>query len=66
MNPKALPRNRLLGSIDIDTREWSDGVLTYAARQVGYTFLIIIIVLKKLLTRLNTFFPPRPKTVGRV
>ena len=34
MNPKAIPRNKLLGSIDIDTREWSDGVLTYAARQV--------------------------------
>ncbi len=26
--------SKLLGSIDIDTREWSDGVLTYAARQV--------------------------------
>ena len=25
---------QLLGQIDIDTREWSDGVLTYAARQV--------------------------------
>ena len=34
MNPKALPRHKLLGSIDIDTREWSDGILTYAARQV--------------------------------
>ena len=34
MNPKALPRQQLLGSIDMDTREWSDGVLTFAARQV--------------------------------
>lgn len=25
---------QLLGHIDMDTREWSDGVLTYAARQV--------------------------------
>lgn len=42
MNPKAMPRTQLLGQIDMDTREWSDGVLTYAARQVvkepqGYT-----------------------------
>ena len=34
MNPKAMPRTQLLGSIDMDTREWSDGVLTFAARQV--------------------------------
>jgi len=34
MNPKAMPRTQLLGQIDMDTREWSDGVLTYAARQV--------------------------------
>ncbi|RDD40688.1 Cytoplasmic dynein 2 heavy chain 1 [Trichoplax sp. H2] len=34
MNPKAMPRTQLLGQIDIDTREWSDGVLTYSARQV--------------------------------
>eukprot|EP00049_Salpingoeca_infusionum_P001770 m.50835 g.50835 ORF g.50835 m.50835 type:complete len:4155 (+) comp11193_c0_seq1:125-12589(+) len=34
MNPKAMPRQQLLGSIDIDTREWTDGVLTAAARQV--------------------------------
>ena len=25
---------QLLGQIDIDTREWTDGVLTYSARQV--------------------------------
>ena len=25
---------QLLGHIDIDTREWTDGVLTYSARQV--------------------------------
>eukprot|EP00056_Hartaetosiga_gracilis_P017754 m.8317 g.8317 ORF g.8317 m.8317 type:complete len:4146 (-) comp6080_c0_seq1:66-12503(-) len=34
MNPKSMPRQRLLGHIDVDTREWSDGVLTAAARQV--------------------------------
>ncbi|XP_075248310.1 cytoplasmic dynein 2 heavy chain 1-like [Convolutriloba macropyga] len=34
MNPKAMPRQQLLGSIDLDTREWTDGVLTYSARQV--------------------------------
>ncbi|XP_047126593.1 cytoplasmic dynein 2 heavy chain 1 isoform X1 [Hydra vulgaris] len=34
MNPKAMPRTQLLGQIDIDTREWSDGVLTKAAREV--------------------------------
>ncbi|XP_076446844.1 LOW QUALITY PROTEIN: cytoplasmic dynein 2 heavy chain 1-like [Babylonia areolata] len=34
MNPKAMPRQQLLGSIDMDTREWTDGVLTYSARQV--------------------------------
>ncbi|XP_013792827.2 cytoplasmic dynein 2 heavy chain 1-like [Limulus polyphemus] len=34
MNPKAMPRVQLLGHIDIDTREWHDGVLTTSARQV--------------------------------
>ncbi|KAK7096855.1 hypothetical protein V1264_003902 [Littorina saxatilis] len=34
MNPKAMPRQQLLGQIDMDTREWTDGVLTYSARQV--------------------------------
>ncbi|XP_071126281.1 cytoplasmic dynein 2 heavy chain 1-like isoform X2 [Mytilus edulis] len=34
MNPKAMHRTQLLGSIDMDTREWTDGVLTYSARQV--------------------------------
>ncbi|NWH26647.1 DYHC2 protein, partial [Grus americana] len=34
MNPKAMPRHQLLGHIDMDTREWSDGVLTHSARQV--------------------------------
>ncbi|XP_068004360.1 cytoplasmic dynein 2 heavy chain 1 [Melanerpes formicivorus] len=34
MNPKAMPRHRFLGHIDMDTREWSDGVLTNSARQV--------------------------------
>ena len=34
MNPKAMVRHQLLGFIDEDTREWSDGVLTYSARQV--------------------------------
>lgn len=34
MNPKAMPRHQLLGHIDMDTREWFDGVLTHRARQV--------------------------------
>ncbi|XP_025753905.1 cytoplasmic dynein 2 heavy chain 1 isoform X2 [Oreochromis niloticus] len=34
MNPKAMPRQQLLGHIDMDTREWSDGVLTHSARNV--------------------------------
>lgn len=34
MNPKAMPRHQLLGHIDPDTRDWYDGVLTSAARQV--------------------------------
>eukprot|EP00051_Salpingoeca_urceolata_P021875 m.349048 g.349048 ORF g.349048 m.349048 type:complete len:4259 (-) comp19881_c0_seq4:199-12975(-) len=34
MNPKCMPRSQLLGRIDMDTREWFDGVLTSAARQV--------------------------------
>lgn len=29
-----MPRERLLGHMDIDTREWADGVLTDAARKV--------------------------------
>lgn len=28
------PHQRLLGHMDLDTREWFDGVLTAAARQV--------------------------------
>ncbi|KAJ7995299.1 hypothetical protein DPEC_G00243100 [Dallia pectoralis] len=34
VNPKAMPRQQLLGHIDMDTREWADGVLTNSARQV--------------------------------
>ena len=34
MNPKAIHRQQLLGHMDMDTREWFDGVLTSAARQV--------------------------------
>lgn len=34
MNPKAMPRQQLLGHIDMDTREWADGVLTHSARCV--------------------------------
>jgi dynein heavy chain 2, cytosolic len=33
MNPKSMPRQRLLGKMDLDTREWTDGVLTEAARK---------------------------------
>ncbi|CAM9131219.1 unnamed protein product, partial [Ectocarpus sp. 4 AP-2014] len=34
VNPKSMPRQRLLGHMDLDTREWFDGVLTAAARKV--------------------------------
>lgn len=34
VNPKSMPRQQLLGSMDLDTREWCDGVLTDAARKV--------------------------------
>ncbi|EJD73854.1 cytoplasmic dynein 2 heavy chain 1, variant [Loa loa] len=34
INPKSMARQKLLGYMDIDTREWSDGVLTAAAREV--------------------------------
>jgi len=34
MNPKAIPRQQLLGHMNLDTREWFDGVLTASARQV--------------------------------
>lgn len=33
MNPKSIDRQTLLGYMDMDTREWSDGVITYASRQ---------------------------------
>ncbi|CAJ0594203.1 unnamed protein product [Cylicocyclus nassatus] len=33
-NPKAMERTKLLGHMDIDTREWSDGILTMVAREV--------------------------------
>ena len=35
MNPKAMHRQRLLGHMDMDTREMFDGVLTAASRQVN-------------------------------
>jgi len=34
MNPKAMPRQQLLGFMDLDTREWNDGVLTQASKAV--------------------------------
>lgn len=45
-NPKSMSRNQLLGQIDIDTRQWSDGVLTMYSLQVtteplGLEFLFI-------------------------
>jgi dynein heavy chain 2 len=33
MNPKAIDRHSLLGHMDMDTREWYDGILTVAARK---------------------------------
>ncbi|VDM42915.1 unnamed protein product [Toxocara canis] len=34
ISPKSMSRNKLLGYMDLDTREWFDGVLTAAAREV--------------------------------
>ncbi|CAD7952833.1 unnamed protein product, partial [Amoebophrya sp. A25] len=34
MNPKSMPRKQLLGHMNLDTREWFDGVLTVSARNV--------------------------------
>jgi len=34
INPKAMPRTHLLGHINLDTRQWTDGVLTMKAQQV--------------------------------
>ena len=35
INPKAVSREKLLGNMDRDTREWTDGILTAAARVVN-------------------------------
>lgn len=34
VNPKSVDKKILLGNMDIDTREWTDGIITSAARQV--------------------------------
>lgn len=34
MNPKSMPRSQLLGNMNNDTREFSEGVLTSSARLV--------------------------------
>ncbi len=34
LNAKAMPRNQLLGHMNLDTREWFDGVLTKCSRQM--------------------------------
>ncbi|KAM3726645.1 Cytoplasmic dynein 2 heavy chain [Dirofilaria immitis] len=34
INPKSMAKQKLLGYMDMRTREWSDGVLTVAAREV--------------------------------
>ncbi|KAF7640164.1 hypothetical protein Mgra_00000608 [Meloidogyne graminicola] len=33
MNPKSMPRSRLLGHLEPDTREWTDGTLSQASRE---------------------------------
>lgn len=33
-NPKSMPRQQLLGHIDMDTRQWTDGLLTHVAQSV--------------------------------
>lgn len=52
MNPKAMPRHQLLGHIDMDTREWSDGVLTNSARQVvrepqGWSLIFFYLIMPR-------------------
>ena len=37
LNPKALTKRELLGFMDLDTREWHDGILTTTAREVART-----------------------------
>lgn len=34
INPKSIPRQQLLGYMNMDTREWHDGILTASARKV--------------------------------
>jgi len=34
INPKVMPRQHLLGHINLDTRQWNDGILTLKAQQV--------------------------------
>lgn len=34
INPKSMPRTQLLGVIDMDTRQWMDGVLSTTAQKV--------------------------------
>lgn len=45
INPKAMPKTQLLGQIDLDTRQWSDGVLSYTAQQVCADFDLCMIKL---------------------
>eukprot|EP00792_Barthelona_sp_PAP020_P005909 TRINITY_DN2847_c0_g1_i1.p1 TRINITY_DN2847_c0_g1~~TRINITY_DN2847_c0_g1_i1.p1 ORF type:complete len:3695 (-),score=1083.53 TRINITY_DN2847_c0_g1_i1:9-10742(-) len=33
ISPKSMPRQKLLGNMDLDTREWEDGVLTASGRR---------------------------------
>ncbi|RKP16390.1 hypothetical protein ROZALSC1DRAFT_9614, partial [Rozella allomycis CSF55] len=35
INPKAMDKPYLLGTMDVDTREWKDGVLTVASREAA-------------------------------
>ncbi|KAG2385509.1 hypothetical protein C9374_003324 [Naegleria lovaniensis] len=34
VNPKAMPRHQLLGHMDMDTREWFDGIITANSRNI--------------------------------
>lgn len=33
INPKAQTRSQLLGKVDLDTRQWIDGIISKAAQQ---------------------------------
>lgn len=35
VNPKSMPRTQFFGQVDVDTRQWNDGVLTMNALKLN-------------------------------